>query len=45
MIAVKNAPKKLQYVGKKLEDDDKIFKLAFQQNEKILMYASERLRK
>ena len=44
-IAVKNKPNIFQCVGKILKDDDDMFKLAFQQNEKILWYASERLRK
>ena len=42
MIAVKSKPNSFQYVGKNLKDDDAMFKLAFQQNEKILRYASER---
>ena len=45
LIAVKNNPNSFQYVGKNLKDDDDIIKIAFQQNEKILRYASERLRK
>ena len=45
MIVVKNKPNSFQYVGKNFKDDDDIFKLAFQQNEEILRYASERLRK
>ena len=45
LIAVKNIPNSFQYVGKNLKDDDELFKVAFQQNEKILRYASERLRK
>ena len=45
MIAVKTTPKSSQYVGKSLKDDDYIFKIAIQQNEKILKSASERLRK
>ena len=45
MIAVKNNPNSFQYVGKSLKDDDDIFKLAFQLNEKTLRYASARLRK
>ena len=44
-IAVKNIPNNFQYIDKSLKDDDVIFKLTFQQNEKILRYASERLRK
>ena len=45
MIAVKNNPISFQCVGKKLKDDNDMFKLAFQQNEKILRYARERFRK
>ena len=45
MMAVENNPNSFQYIGKSSKDDDDIFKLAFQQNEKILRYASERLRK
>ena len=44
-MAVKNIPNSFQYVGKSLKDDDDIFKLAFEQNEEILRYANERLRK
>ena len=44
MIAVKKS-NNFQYVGKNLKDDDDIFKLAFQANEELLSYASERLRK
>ena len=44
-MAVKNNPNSFQYFSKILKDDDEIFKLAFQQNEEILRYASERLRK
>ena len=44
MIAVKNNPENFQYVGKYSKDDDQIFKLAFQQDKRILRYASERLR-
>ena len=43
--AVKINPNSSQYVGKILKDDDDIFKLTFQENEKIHRYASERLRK
>ena len=45
MVAVKIIPNNFQYLDKNLKDDDEIFKLAFQQNEEILRYASERLRK
>ena len=45
MIAIKSYPNSFQNAGKNLKDDDEIFKLAFQQNEQILRYASERLRK
>ena len=45
MMAVKNNPKKFQYLGKNLKEDDEIFKLAFQQDKEILRYAGERLRK
>ena len=45
MIAVKNNPNSHQYIGKSLQVDDDIFKLAVQQNEKLLSYASERLGK
>ena len=45
MRANKTNPNIFQYGGKNLKDDDDIFKLAFQQNEEILRYASERLRK
>ena len=45
MVAVEKNPDSFHYVGKNLKDDDEIFKLAFQQNEEILKYASERLRK
>ena len=45
MMAVKNNPDNFQYVGKILKDDDEIIKLAFQQNEEIHRYASERLRR
>ena len=45
MKAVEKEPNSFQYIGKNLKDDDDIFKLAFQQNEGILRYASERLRK
>ena len=34
MIAIKNEPNSFQYLGKNLKDDDDIFNLAFQQNEK-----------
>ena len=45
LIAIENIPNNFQYVRKLLKDDDDIFKLAFQQNEKIVRHASERLRK
>ena len=45
MKAVEENPNSFQHFGKILKDDDDIFKLAFQQNEEILRYASERLRK
>ena len=45
MIAVEKNPKSFQYIGKKKKDDDDLFKLAFQQNEEIPRYASERLEK
>ena len=45
MIAVEKDPNSFQYIGNNLEDDDDIFKLAFQQNEEVLRYASERLMK
>ena len=44
LIAVRNNPNSFQYVGKNLKDDDDMFNLAFQQNEKIIRCASERLR-
>ena len=34
MVAVEKNPNRFQYVGKTLRDDDDLFKLAFQQNEK-----------
>ena len=34
-------PNRFQYIGKNLKDDDDIFKLAFQQNEEVLKFASE----
>ena len=45
MITFENIPNSFQYVGKGLKDDDDIFKIAFQQNENVLRYASERLGK
>ena len=45
MIAVKNIPNSFQYVGKNLKDDEDVFKIAFQQDKKILRFASERLRR
>ena len=41
MIAVEKNPNGFQYIGRNLKDDDDIIKLAFQQNEEILRYASE----
>ena len=35
MMAVKNDTGNFQYVGKNLKDDDKIFKLAIQQDKEI----------
>ena len=45
MIAVEKNPISFQYIDRNLKDDDDIFKLAFQQNEGYLRYASERFRK
>ena len=45
MVAVEKNPNSFQYIGKKLKDDNDIFRLAFQQDEEILRYASERLGK
>ena len=45
MLAVKHSPFSFQYVGKQLKNDNDIFKLTVQQNEKIPKYSSERLRK
>ena len=45
MEAVEKNHNRFQSFGKNLKDDDDIFKLAFQQNEETLRYASERLRK
>ena len=45
MIAVKINPNNFQCLGKNLKDDDELFKLAFQQDNDLLKYASERLRK
>ena len=45
MLAVAKNPNSFQYIGRNLKDYDHIFKLAFQQNEEILRYASEKLRK
>ena len=45
MVAVEKNRKSFQYIDRNLKDDDVIFKLAFQQNEEILKYASEGLRK
>ena len=45
LLAVENNPNSFQYVGKNIEDDDKEFKLAFQQNKDLLRHASERLEK
>ena len=44
-VAVEKNPNSFQHVGKKLGDDDDIFKLAFQQNLALLGYAIERLRR
>ena len=44
-IAVERYRISFQYIGGNLKDDDDIFKLAIQQNEEILRYASERLGK
>ena len=45
MKAVEKNPISFQKIGKNLKDDNDTFKLAFQQNENILKYANERLRK
>ena len=45
MIAVEKNTKTFQYIGKNLKNDDERFNLAFQQDQEILTYASERLRK
>ena len=45
MVAVEKNPNSFQYIGKSFKDDDDILEIAFQQNEGILRYASERLRK
>ena len=45
MIAVLKNHNSFQYVGESLKDDEDIFKLALQQDKKILRYASERKRK
>ena len=45
MIAVEKNPNSFLYIGRNLKDDNDIFKLAFQQNEEILRYASEKLGK
>ena len=43
MKPVEKSPNSFQYIGKNLKDDDDLFKLAFQQNEEVLNYASERI--
>ena len=45
MVAVEKNTNSFQFIGRNLKVDDDIFKLAFQQNQEILRYASERLRK
>ena len=45
MLAVEKNLDSFQYIGRNLEDDDDIFKLAFLQEKELLRYASERLRK
>ena len=45
MIAVEENCNSFQYICNNSKDDDDRFKLAFQQNDEILRYASERLRK
>ena len=45
MKAVEKNRISFQYFGRSLKDDDHIFKKAYQQNEEILRYAGERLRK
>ena len=45
MIAVEKNPNSFQYISRNLKNDDDIIKLAIQQNEEILKYASVRLRK
>ena len=45
MAAVEKNPNNFQNLGKKLKDDDEIFKLAFQQVKDLLRHASERLTK
>ena len=45
MIAVGKSPNSFQYIGRNLKDDDDMFKLAFQQDEEKLSYASEKLRR
>ena len=42
MIAVEKNPIFFQYIGRNSKNDDDIFLLAFQQNEEILRYVSER---
>ena len=45
MKAVEKNPNIFENIRGNLKDNDDIFKLAFQQNEETLRYASERLRK
>ena len=45
MVAVKINTNIFQHLGKKLKDDDKIFKVPFQQDKELLRYASERVGK
>ena len=45
MKAVEKNPNSFQNIGKNLNDDVDIFKLAFQRNEELLRYAIERLTK
>ena len=45
MVAVEKTLKSFQNVGRDLKDHNDINNLAFQQNEKKIRYASERLRK
>ena len=45
MVAVEKNPNSFRNIGKNLKDDVDIFKLACPQNEEILRYASENLRR